>query len=486
MDEIFGYFPPVANPPSKQPLLTLLKQARAFGLGVVLATQNPVDLDYKGLSNAGTWFIGRLQAERDRNRVLDGLERAAGSGFDRGHVEKILAQLGNRVFLMNNVHEDRPVVFETRWAMSYLRGPLTRSQIKSLMAPKRGGTPNPPGSTPAVSAPAAAANAVAPAGKAEGEATSRPVLPPEVPQYFVPVRGSGPPDAVLLYQPKLLGSAQVRFVDTKTKINCGQDLMLLTPIESTAIAVDWQNASEAAIDLDALEREPAAGASFESLPAAAAKAKSYTGWSRDLVAWLYGNKKLPVIRCPRLKQTSGSGESERDFRLRVQHAAREERDRAVEKLRQSYAPKAAALEEKIRRASQAAEREREEAGEQGLSTAFSVGATLLGAFLGRKPLSARTLGRAAGAARSGSRAWKETQDVARARETVDALHQQLADLEQRLAAEIQELDSSVSAASETFETVSVSLKKTNIAVRLVALAWIPCWRDSQGNVTPAY
>ena len=123
MDEIFGYFPPVANPPSKQPLLTLLKQARAFGLGVVLATQNPVDLDYKGLSNAGTWFIGRLQTDRDRSRVLDGLEGAAGGGFDRHRLERVLAQLGNRVFLMNNVHEDAPVVFETRWVMSYLRGP---------------------------------------------------------------------------------------------------------------------------------------------------------------------------------------------------------------------------------------------------------------------------------------------------------------------------------------------------------------------------
>ena len=141
MDEIFGYFPPVANPPSKTPLLTLLKQARAFGVGVVLATQNPVDLDYKGLANTGTWFIGRLQTERDKARVLDGLEGAAGSagqGFDRAAIERILSGLSSRVFLMNNVHEDHPVVFETRWAMSYLRGPLTRAQIKTLMDARRG------------------------------------------------------------------------------------------------------------------------------------------------------------------------------------------------------------------------------------------------------------------------------------------------------------------------------------------------------------
>ena len=136
MDEIFGYFPPTANPPSKVPMLTLLKQARAFGLGVVLATQNPVDLDYKGLSNAGTWFLGRLQTQRDKDRVLEGLEGAstvAGHSFDRKKMDEILSGLGNRVFVMNNVHDDKPVVFQTRWALSYLRGPLTREQIQTLM-----------------------------------------------------------------------------------------------------------------------------------------------------------------------------------------------------------------------------------------------------------------------------------------------------------------------------------------------------------------
>ena len=139
MDEVFGYFPPTANPPAKRPMLTLLKQARAFGLGCVLATQNPVDLDYKGLSNAGTWFLGRLQTERDKARVLDGLEGAsaeAGAKFDRQEMEATLAALGNRVFLMNNVHDDEPVVFQTRWALSYLRGPLTRDQIQTLMRPQ--------------------------------------------------------------------------------------------------------------------------------------------------------------------------------------------------------------------------------------------------------------------------------------------------------------------------------------------------------------
>ncbi|MGD8700312.1 MAG: ATP-binding protein, partial [Gemmatimonadales bacterium] len=200
MDEIFGYFPPVANPPSKAPLLTLLKQGRAFGVGVVLATQNPVDLDYKGLSNTGTWFIGRLQTERDKARVLEGLEGvAAGSGtrFDRGAMEETLAGLGKRVFLLNNVHENEPVVFETRWALSYLRGPLTRDQIRTLMEPRKKA-----GEAAGVEAEPKGAATVGAASGATG--SDRPILPPGVPQYFVPLRGMAAPGHELVYRPMVL------------------------------------------------------------------------------------------------------------------------------------------------------------------------------------------------------------------------------------------------------------------------------------------
>src|SRR5262249_12242639 len=178
MDEIFGYFPPVANPPSKLPLLTLLKQARAFGVGVVLATQNPVDLDYKGLANTGTWLIGRLPTERDKARGLEGLEGAAAgsrAGFDRQGMDKVLAGLGSRVFLLHNVHEDRPEVFESRWAMSYLRGPLTREEIRRLMAPRKAAAAVPAGAPAPVTSPTAGQSAPAAAPAAAG---APPVLPP--------------------------------------------------------------------------------------------------------------------------------------------------------------------------------------------------------------------------------------------------------------------------------------------------------------------
>ncbi len=210
MDEVFGYFPPTANPPSKMPMLTLLKQARAYGLGVVLATQNPVDLDYKGLSNAGTWFLGRLQTERDKMRVLDGLEGASaatGKGFDRAGMDRMLSGLGHRVFLMNNVHEDAPVLFETRWTLSYLRGPLTRTQIETLMAPRKEETAAwvvPAGTAAPVSGPLRE-SAPEPAPGA-----GRPLVPTEIPERFLASRAGAS-----AYRPALLGTCKLHYLDAK-------------------------------------------------------------------------------------------------------------------------------------------------------------------------------------------------------------------------------------------------------------------------------
>ena len=238
MDEIFGYFPPVANPPSKLPLLTLLKQARAFGVGVVLATQNPVDLDYKGLANAGTWFIGRLQTERDKARVLEGLEGAAagfGKAFDRQKMEATLASLGNRIFLMNNVHDDGPEVFQVRWALSYLRGPMTRQHIKTLMAGARAA------SAPEASAAKDGKNAAA-ARPVTDVSGSAPVLPPEVPQGYLPVRGEAG-DAKLLYRPSVLGCVKVYYSETKSSVDHTEELSLLAALAQDARTAGWDAAS---------------------------------------------------------------------------------------------------------------------------------------------------------------------------------------------------------------------------------------------------
>jgi hypothetical protein len=508
MDEIFGFFPPVANPPSKTPLLTMLKQARAFGVGVVLATQNPVDLDYKGLSNTGTWLIGRLQTERDKARVLDGLEGAAGTagqGFDRAALERILSGLSSRVFLMNNVHEDHPVVFESRWVMSYLRGPLTRGQIKSLMDARRGApvataAPATPttraaaaarpataptsGKAPRAAAPAAAAESVPP--PAAGAGGQRPLLPPDVPQHFVPAHGAAPAGCTLYYQPMLVGAAQVRVTDTKSGVDVSRDLVYLTPITDEPVPVAWDQATMVGTATSDLTPSPAGEAAFADLPAAAGKKKSYDGWSKDFAAWLLQSQKIELLRSPSLKVVSKPGESERDFRVRLQESTRQDRNRASEALRQKYAPKVAALQERRRRAEQAVERESEQAKQQGIQTAISVGATILGAFLGRKSISVSTIGRATTAARGAGRVLKETQDVGRARETVAAVDEAIAALDAQFKAEADALGASTDPLTERLETLALKPARQNISVRLVALAWAPCWRDRAGAFTPAW
>jgi hypothetical protein len=485
MDEIFGYFPPVANPPSKLPLLTLLKQARAFGLGIVLATQNPVDLDYKGLANTGTWFIGRLQTERDKQRVLEGLEGAAatqGAGFDRQKTEQTLAGLGSRVFLMNNTHEDAPEVFQTRWTLSYLRGPLTRNQIKVLMAGYK--------SAPADEAPSAAAGvatataASQPSPSAVG--TQRPPIAPEVQQVFIPARGSAPEGSVLLYRPMVLGAAKVTFIDTKARVDEAMEICCVTMISQEAVPVNWDNAQQANVAVSDLEKDPTGEAQYEDVPSIAGKAKSYAGWSKGFVTWLYGNQKLELLKSPSTGEWSKPGESERDFRVRLQQTAREVRDAQVERLRQGYASKIAALQDRIRRAGLAVERESAQASQQKLQTAISFGTTLLGAFLGRKAVSVSTLGRATTAARGVSRSMKEQKDIARAQESVEALQGDLAALEAQLQSETEALEAKLDAQNEQLETIAIKPKKTNISVQLLGLAWAPFWRDDSGEVQGAW
>jgi len=477
MDEIFGYFPPVANPPSKTPLLTLLKQARAYGLGVVLATQNPVDLDYKGLSNAGTWFLGRLQTERDKMRVLEGLEGAAASAsstFNRGRLEQILAGLGNRVFLMHNTHEDEAVVFQTRWAMSYLRGPLTREQIKVLMEPFKGKSPatKPPQKAVAASAPPPIS-------------ASAPTPPAEVEQYFITPRTAAPSGGTLVYRPVIVGAARVHYSNVKANVNETVDLVCTTPVSDAAIPVTWDQAEEAIFAPADLARSPQPEAEFAELPAAATKPKSYAAWNKDFVTWLYGARTLQLYRSSSLRQISRPGESERDFRIRLQQATREDRDEAVEALRRKHAPALARLQERLRRAEQTVDREKDQASQQKTQTAISIGATLLGAVVGRRARGT-TIGRATTAARGVGRSMKEKEDIDRAEENVETLKKQLEDMEAEFQAEAAALGARADPQAETLEEILIKPKKADISVQLLALAWRPYWRPQGGGPeTPA-
>lgn len=454
MDEIFGYAPPTAAPPSKKPLLTLLKQARAYGLGLVLATQNPVDLDYKGLSNTGTWFLGRLQTERDKMRVLEGLEGAGDGRFDRQAMERTLAGLGKRVFLMHNVHEDGPVVFRTRWAMSYLRGPLTREQIARLMVSRR--------------KPLEAAEPVVPARVKQ----TRPVLPPGVPEGFLPVEAARAEDVT--YEPRLLGIGTVQYVDSRTKRRIHQkDVAVLLPLHEGNAPPEWNEATPADVYPEELSTHPADAAGFGDLPAAATEPRSYTGWRKAFSDWLYREHELILFKSPGTGLTSDPGESERDFRVRLVEVGREKRDRKTDDLKKKYATRIARLEERIRKAEAAVSREQRQASSRRMQTVVSFGATLLSALVGRKRLSAGTLGKATTTVRGLERAGKEQHDVERARAEVEAHETQLAALQSELEAELDALEDRLDPLREELEPTAVRPRRADVDVRLVTLAWVP-------------
>ncbi|HEX4822806.1 MAG TPA: hypothetical protein VFV19_00675 [Candidatus Polarisedimenticolaceae bacterium] len=464
MDEVFGFFPPTAAPPAKAPMLTLLKQARAFGLGCVLATQNPVDLDYKGLSNAGTWFLGRLQTERDKMRVIEGLEgasTAAGKSFDRQKMEATLAGLGNRVFLMNNVHEDAPVLFETRWTLSYLRGPLTKKQIQVLMAPVK--APRVSEAVPSVS-------------------TSRPMVPAGVRESFLKPQGAPAAGDRLVYRPALLGTAKLHFVDAKTKLDTWSDVALLLAIGDGDVS--WDSAEELA-QKPALDTAPQASASFDALPSAAAQPKSYAAWSKDLAEMLYRVKTLDLRSAPDLKLTGKVGESEGDFKVRVQQAMRERRDAAIEALRAKYGARLETLHNQEARANDRVAREQAQATQQTVQTAISVGATVLGALFGRKTLSAATIGRATTAARGVGRTLKERQDVGGATEGVDAIHAKVTEMESELQSEIDGVTAANDPDKVAIENTSVKPRKSDVTVDGIALLWVPWWLGEGGSARPA-
>jgi hypothetical protein len=474
MDEIFGYLPPVANPPSKRPILTLLKQARAFGLGLVLATQNPVDLDYKALSNIGTWFLGRLQTKRDKERVLSGLVGAAG-GPSRGELERQLSGMGKRVFLLHNVHEEEAVPFKVRWAMSYLRGPLTRQQIQRLMADKREAEPEKRSAETVSGASGEASPRVEP--DVAGGKAARPVLPPEIPEVFLPYRGRV---EGLVYQPFLLGESRVHFSDTRKGIETSEEVLLLARFRETISEVDWVEAEVLDVSSDELEREPAEGGRFADPPRVATQKRSYSSWKKSFADTLYRSRRLRLMKSPTFSLVSTPGESERDFRIRLTEVAREERDECVGKLRDKYAKKLQTLEGRIRRAVQKVEVQEEQARGQKFKTALSIGSTLLGAFLGRKAFSSTSVRRAGSAMRGFGRNAKEAQDVVRAEEDLASLEEKRRDLEVELEAEVEELEERFDAQAEVLEPLAIKPRRADIAVKRVALAWVPFREKGEG------
>ena len=479
MDEIFGYMPPTANPPSKNLFLTLLKQARAYGLGLVLATQNPVDLDYKGLSNTGTWFIGRLQTERDKMRVMEGLEGAtAGGKFDKQAMERTIAGLGKRVFLLHNVHENEAVVFNTRWAMSYLPGPFTRDQIKRLMADRK----------KAETAPVANAMPQATAAKAQKVSADAapPPLPPSLDQYFIPAARPAGPDERLVYFPLVIAASDVGYSSAKYNLNVEKRFGLVCEIEDGPVPVEWDNAEALEMDFDQLQPGPEAEAEYSELPAAASNPKNYATWEKLLKRWLRTNKVLTLYQSETYKLTSDLGESEGEFRVKLQQFAAEKRDEQVAQLRKRYASKTRTLENRLLRAEQRIEREQEQSKQRKFDTAISFGTALLGAVLGRKKISTTSASRVGTAMKSAGRMRKEAQDVAQAEETAESVKAEMQALETQLKREIELLETGFNAQNEELKEVLIKPRTTDVHIHFVGLGWAPHYQDPKGRLHAAW
>lgn len=471
MDEIYGYLPPTAMPPSKKPMMILLKQARAFGLGLLLATQNPVDLDYKALANIGTWWIGRLQTERDKARLLDGLEGAvssSGGKFERGEMETAMSGLGNRVFLMNNVHEDGPCIFHVRWIMSYLSGPLAKEQVKRLMDPIRPAKKSaaaaeddgflPPGAT---AAPAADRN------------TIKPKLPEGTAEYFISSDVS--PDT-LCYVPAILRSAVVNFDDAKKKISGVSRVTLVNPIDANGQRVLWDKFVDIPRDVDLAKwsSDAVEGAEFAELPGAAQKSSTYTSIKKDYADWVYANHFLEVSFSPLLEAYSNPGEKVDEFKARITQTARELRDKAIEELRAKAAKTLKSLGDKQAKAQLKVDTQKQQASSAKLSAAVSIGSSILGAFFGRKSKMGAVGSLMKGSTvTSASRVMREGQEAAAAEAELESLNQEEAELAKTLETEVQKLRDQYDPTTLVLETFKLTPVKTRIQPDAIGILWLP-------------
>ncbi|GAB4535938.1 MAG: DUF87 domain-containing protein [Anaerolineales bacterium] len=502
-DEIFGYLPPTANPPSKMLMLRMLKQARAFGVGQVLVTQNPVDVDYKALSNAGTWFIGKLQTDRDRERLLDGLQSAA-SGMDRGEYDDLIARLGKRVFLLHNVHEKHPALFQTRWAMNYLAGPLTRLQLKSLNAlagageirEAPGGIPLPKAAAPAQreSAPSqgtgATFGAAAVSQKADSPAASsapdlpgtesHPAVPARTAEYFLPnnltltqaAKAAGrtlPADSHavgMLYRPVLLAQASVRFLQRKYNLDFEHVAAALVAEPDPRGVVRWEDWQVPPLDERHFDRQPMPGARFASLKAPLNDAGVFNSLQSDFTDWLYRTVTVSVRANEKLKIYAGPQVSAAEFREICAKAAREKRDAELDKVAAQYDRKLESVRTKLAREERELNDDESELKNRKMEEWGTHAENILGLFGGRK----RRLSTSLSKRRMTERAKADVE------ESIDAIadfKQQIADLEAEKAQALQDVNDKWAEMVSDVTEIPVSPYKKDILVALFGVAWMP-------------
>lgn len=459
MDEIFGYFPPTANPPSKKPMMLLLKQARAFGVGVVLSTQNPVDLDYKGLANIGTWFVGRLQTRQDQEKVVEGIVGASDGNLDSAQVRSLLSDMKGRQFLMNSVHLEEPVLFETRWVMSYLKGPISKNDIKKLMQGVKNEVPRGNDSHDPVSG-------------GHTQTGARPGLAPVVSKnieqlYYMRNMASDNP----CFEAKLGLTASVRFYNAKRNIDQVKEVNQQFYLDDTFARFDWDNCIDAEYRLDDCAQTPPADSTYYPLPAAFSDLKDLRTVSKSFSDYLYQNKKLELFRVASLSLESEPGETLGDFKVRFADYLREQKQQAVDKLEAKYRTKQERLEQKLIRAMAKVDKEQQDVKSKTTDSIISFGAAIVGAFFGRKALSATNISKAATGMRNVGRVSKEKSDVRRAEQAVLDAQVAIDDLAVEIEDRIMDLGDKYEVDQYEIETFSIKPRRSDIFDLRLALVW---------------
>jgi Helicase HerA, central domain len=496
-DEIFGYLPPVANPPSKQPMLRMLKQARAFGVGQVLVTQNPVDVDYKALSNAGTWMVGKLQTDQDKQRLLDGLESAMAGSLNRAEYDRLISTLGKRVFLLHNVHAKAPVLFQTRWAMNYLTGPLTRTQIPDLN--KLAGAGLQPSMQPQPDTQSAAASSQAPApvqaqaypqsaptaGKAGQPvaefSSTRPTIPTGITEYFLPnnltftqafkaVGKEYPAEAFsqgLIYRPVILSQASARLYNLKYKLDVDIYKTALVADPDRRGIVRWDNYLTHQIDASRLDQTPDPRARFTSIEAPLNDSRLMNGLQKDFIEWIYHTTQVTVRGNETLKLYAGPDTSEAEFRTQCSEAGRQARDDELKKVSSSFDKKLQALKAKLEREERELDQDRAELSSRNLEAGVNVAETVFGLFgKGRKRAITTSISKARMASQAKS-------DV---KESVDAIKEykdQIAALEDEKETALQAVNEKWGEIANQVIEIPITVQKKDILLDYFGVAWMP-------------
>jgi Skp family chaperone for outer membrane proteins len=445
MDEIFGFFPPTQNPPSKEPMLLLLKQARAFGVGVVLSTQNPVDLDYKGLSNIGTWFIGRLQTTQDIERVIDGLGGQIGSSFDKSEIRNLLANLQKRTFFLKSAHLDDIRLFSTRWVLSYLKGPLKKKEIAVLMEKQKqhilSDTIRP----------------VSPRTEQIGSEQTYQQIDASISQYFEPN-----PSAKKHFYATLGAKVSVHFFSQRRGIDEEREIILSLPVDETLQRIDWSSAAEEEEDFEKFPNIAPKEAYFSTLPDIILEDKGLRKSIKELKEYLYQTETITLWKCERPKLESRVGESKADFMIRLEDLLQEKKEEEIDKLKERYAKKEKTLLDRLSRAQERVEKEEADS----TSTFIETGIAVLGALFGRT--SAAKIGRAVN---KGGKILKERGEMSRAQERVQKIQDDIQALSDELEDKIDQLFEKYDIERYEISEVKVKPRRTDIDVHSCALVW---------------